>query len=174
MLNVVNVVGRITAAPEVKFIGSENTPCVNFGIAVNRPYKDKVSGEYEADFFNVSAFGRTAEFIGSYVQKGNLLAVKGTLTTRTYEKELDGKKQTHYVVEIKADNVYNYSPKSDGEVPVKKGNVNESPADVKAAMNKEFAQKSVGLDKEAKDNLKKEIAKKYQARLDAAGKDLPF
>ena len=170
MLNSINLVGRITKDPEVKFIGSENTPCVNFGIAVNRPYKDKVSGEYEADFFNCSAFGNTAEFMGSYVKKGNLIGVTGSLTTRTYEKE----GQTHYAVEVKTDKVLSYTPKSETTETSVSPKIAESAEDVKTLMNKEFTKRSVGLDKESKDNLKKEIAKKYQARVDAAGKDLPF
>jgi len=168
MLNSVNLVGRMTKDPEVKIIG-EGTAVCNFGIAVNRPYKDKVSGEYEADFFNVSAFGNTAEFVGTYVTKGNLIGVQGSLTTRTYEK--DG--QTHYVVDIRADKVLSYATKSqtiDKPVTGEK----ETEEDIKALMNKEFAKRSVGLDKEAKDNLLKDIRKRYQARLDAASTDLPF
>mgnify|MGYP000945530984 CR=1 FL=1 len=169
MLNSVNVVGRITKDPEIKFIGSENTAVCNFGIAVNKPYKNKETNEYEADFFNVSAFGNTAEFVGTYVTKGNLIGVQGSLTTRTYEK--DG--QTHYVVDIRADKVLSYATKSqtiDKPVTGEK----ETEKDIKALMNKEFAKRSVGLDKEAKDNLLKDIRKRYQARLDAASTDLPF
>ena len=167
MLNSVNVVGRITKNPEIKFIGTENTPVCNFGVAVNRPYKNKETNEYEADFFNCAAFGKTAEFLGSYVKKGNLIGVTGHLTTRQYDKE----GQTHYVVEIKAEKVLSYSPKSEStDQPV----IKESAADVKKAMNAEFLKMSVGLDKEAKDNLLKEIYKKFRTRLNAAGNDLPF
>ena len=120
-------------------------------------------------YANVSAFGNTAEFVGTYVTKGNLIGVQGSLTTRTYEK--DG--QTHYVVDIRADKVLSYATKSqtiDKPVTGEK----ETEEDIKALMNKEFAKRSVGLDKEAKENLLKDIRKRYQARLDAASTDLPF
>ena len=172
MLNRVQLVGRITKDPEVKVItkeGKEPVSVVNFGIAVNKPFKN-ASGEYEADFFNCSAFGKTAEFMGSYVKKGNLLAVSGSLTTRTYDKEQDGVKQTHYVTEVRCDSVYNYSSKSDGEAKP------QTIGEIKAAWQKEWDEKSVGLDNDAKGKLKAQLHSKWQPKLDAAeaANDNPF
>ena len=164
MLNNVSLVGRITKDPEVKFIGSENTPVVNFGIAVNKPFKNK-DGEYEADFFNCSAFGKSAEFMGSYVKKGNLIGVTGRLTTRTYDKE----EQTHYVVDIRCNQVLNYESKAKDSVLGKFTTVEQ----VKAAWTKEHNEKSVGLDEGSKDALKKQLHKKYQPEIDRIS-DLPF
>ena len=164
MLNNVTLVGRITKDPEVKFIGNDNTAVVNFGIAVNKPFKNK-DGEYEADFFNCSAFNKTAEFMGTYVKKGDLISIQGHLTTRTYDKY----GQTHYVVDIRCNQVYSYSKKSDESVLGKYANVE----DVKAAWTKEYDSKSVGLDNDAKETLKQQLHKKYQPEVDRLS-DLPF
>lgn len=162
MLNNVSLVGRITKDPEVKFIGTDNTAVVNFGIAVNKPFKNK-DGDYEADFFNCSAFGKSAEFMGSYVKKGDLIGVTGHLTTRQYDKE----GQTHYVVDIRCNQVLNYATKNGGVVKYKDAD------EVKAAWKKEWDEKSVGLDSDAKEALKKQLAQKYQPEIDRFD-DRPF
>ena len=163
MLNNVSLVGRITKDPEIKMINNE-TPVCNFGIAVNRPFKNK-DGEYEADFFNCAAFKQTAEFMGSYVKKGDLIGVVGALTTRTYDK--DG--QTHYVVEIRANQVLSYATKNTDSALGKFTKVE----DVEGAWKKEWNQKSVGLDDAAKTSLKQQLQNKYQPEIDRI-KDLPF
>jgi single-strand DNA-binding protein len=164
MLNNLSLVGRITKDPEVKFIGTESTPVVNFGIAVNRVFKNK-AGEYEADFFNCSAFGKTAEFMGSYVKKGNLIGITGNLTTRQYDKE----GQTHYVVEVRCNQVLSYESKKTDSVIGKFKSVD----DVKATWTKEYNEKSVGLDEDSKEALKQQLTKKYQPEIDRIS-DLPF
>ncbi len=167
MLNSVNVVGRMTKDPEVKMINGD-TAVVNFGIAVNRPYKDKDSGEYEADFFNCAAFKQTAEFMGSYVKKGDLIGVNGSLTTRTYEKE----GQKHYVTEIRADKVtLEQSFNKNGSSA---SHDYKSADEVKKARKTEWDLQSVGLDEAAKTNLQKRLHAKYQPILDKFENDNPF
>lgn len=98
-LNRVVLIGRLTRDPELRTTPS-GTQIVNFSIAVNRIRKGP-EGE-DADFFNVVAFGKTAEFTTNYLKKGRLAAVDGRLQQRKYTTK-DG--QPRDVVEVIADNV---------------------------------------------------------------------
>lgn len=94
MMNSVQVIGRITADPEVK-VTSGGVSVLSFSLAVNRNYKNK-SGEYDTDFFRCVAYRGTADLIGKYAKKGDLLGLTGVLRQNSYEK--DGRKYS--VVEI--------------------------------------------------------------------------
>ena len=97
-LNRVVLVGRLTRDPELRTSGGGTAIC-NFTIAVNRIRK---SEGQDADFFNIVCFGKTAEFVSQYLQKGRLASVDGRLQQRKYTTK-DG--QARDVVEILADNV---------------------------------------------------------------------
>lgn len=86
--------GRTTAEPSLKYSQSGKAVC-SFTLAVKRAYKN-VQGEYETDFINCIAFGKTGELIANYVGKGQILPVVGNLQVRTYEK--DGQK--HWLAEV--------------------------------------------------------------------------
>ena len=93
--------GRLTADPELKATPSGVQVC-SFSIAVNRRFAEKKGGEKPADFFNVTAWGQTAEFITRYFRKASSICVVGSIQTRTWEK--DGVK--HYATEIVAAEAY--------------------------------------------------------------------
>lgn len=88
-LNKTILAGRLVAAPEVKQTPSGNTVC-NLRIAVNR----RVSGgdHPESDFFNVTAWNNTAEFIGRYFERGSAICIVGRIQNRTYTDK-DGNKR---------------------------------------------------------------------------------
>lgn len=88
------VAGRLTRDPEQKVLPSGMAVC-NFSLATNHTYKD----QEETEFHNVVAFGKTAESIGRYKKKGDLIFVTGRLKTRSWES--DGTKQ--YRTEIMVD-----------------------------------------------------------------------
>lgn len=67
---------------------------------MDRSFKNR-DGERECDFLNCVAFGKTAELIGLYIQKGEQMAVAGRLQSRSYEK--DGERR--YIVEVVVDEV---------------------------------------------------------------------
>lgn len=98
--NKVILAGRLVAAPEVKQTTSGNTVC-NLRIAVNR----RVSGgdHPEYDFFGITAWNNTAEFIGRYFEKGSAICVVGRIQNRSYTDK-DGKKRT--LTEIIADEAH--------------------------------------------------------------------
>lgn len=92
-MNTVNIIGRFTRDPELKF-GTSGTAYSRFSIAVNRKTdKDKV------DFFNCVAFKKTAEIIGEYFRKGNLIGITGSLQTNEYEVNGEKKKSIDIFVE---------------------------------------------------------------------------
>jgi single-strand DNA-binding protein len=73
-----------------------------FTVAVNRRFGGKNGEEAQADFFNVTAWRQTAEFITKFFRKASSICVVGSIQTRTWEK--DGVK--HYAMEIVADEAY--------------------------------------------------------------------
>ena len=89
MLNNVTLMGRLTADAELKSTTSGKY-VTSFSIAVDRDFTQ--NGERQADFINIVAWGKTAEFITKYFSKGDMIAVRGSIQTRQYEK--DGNKRT--------------------------------------------------------------------------------
>ena len=90
MLNHVVLIGRLTKDAQIKEFES-GTKNATFTLAVNRLSKEK-----ESDFINCVVWGNTATVVEKYTRKGSLVAVKGTIQTRSYEH--DGK--TTYVTEV--------------------------------------------------------------------------
>ena len=94
-MNNVVLIGRITAKPELNFT-KDQMAITKFTIAVDRQSKDK-----GADFIRVTAFGRRAETICRYMDKGRQIAIQGRIQTGSY-KDKDGK--TVYTQEVIIDN----------------------------------------------------------------------
>ena len=74
----------------------------SFSLAVNRRFA-KEGEERQADFINVVAWSKTAEFVSKYFRKGQQVAVIGRIQTRNYE---DDKGVKHYITEVVAEEVY--------------------------------------------------------------------
>lgn len=83
MLNVVALMGRLVADPELKTTQSGNSVCT-FRVAVDRSYVQQ-GEERQADFITVTAWRKTAEFVSKYFQKGSMISVQGRLETRQYQ-----------------------------------------------------------------------------------------
>lgn len=114
MLNKAILMGRMTADPELRHTQS-NIPVTSFTLAVDRAYsKDR---EKITDFIEVVAWRSTAEFAFKYFRKGQLVAVCGSIQTRTWEDKQGGKRKA---IEVVADEVHFAEPKRDAraEEPV--------------------------------------------------------
>lgn len=98
----VAICGNVTRQPELKYTPSGQSN-VRFGVAVNRRWQDKASGDWkeETSFFDVVCWRDLAENVAQSVDKGTRVVVTGRLEQRSYEK--DG--QNRSVVEIIADEV---------------------------------------------------------------------
>ncbi len=100
MLNSVVLMGRLVADPELKTTQS-NKSVTSFVLAVDRGYV-KSGEERQTDFIDVVAWNQTAEFITRYFKKGSMIALQGSLQTRTYQDKSGNKRKT---VEVKVSNV---------------------------------------------------------------------
>ena len=87
-MNKVMLMGRLTRDPEVRVTQDGQTTIAKFGIAVDRRGK-----EDKADFFNVTAFNKTAQFAEKYLKKGTKIALAGRLQLDEYTNK-DGQKVT--------------------------------------------------------------------------------
>ena len=98
-MNKFQFMGRLTKDPESRFLPNTNTPVATFSIAVNRRFTDQ-NGERKADFFNVTAFGKTAEFCSKYYRKGQQVLVEGRIQNRSWDDQ-NGQKRyaTDYIIE---------------------------------------------------------------------------
>lgn len=81
-MNRIIVMGRLVNDPQIR-VTPNGTQFCTFKLAVNRNYQ-KQSEERKADFFNVSAFGGTADFITKWFGKGRMILIEGEMQTREY------------------------------------------------------------------------------------------
>lgn len=109
MLNVIAVMGRLVADPELRKTPN-GVSTTTFTIACERSFV-KAGTERQTDFLDIVAWRNSAEFVCKYFRKGQLIAVNGSLQTRTYE-DREGKKRKVY--EIVADNLHFADSKGSG------------------------------------------------------------
>src|SRR6266852_417149 len=103
--NKVILMGNLTRDPEIRYAPS-GTPVANFGLAINRRYRQGDETKEEVCFVDIVVFGKPAETCGQCLNKGNGALVEGRLQMRKFETK-DGQKVTkHEVVERPSD----YSP----------------------------------------------------------------
>lgn len=100
MLNVAVIMGRLTADPELRTTLS-GVSVTSFTVAVDRNYS-KPGEERQADFLCVVAWRSVAEFVCKYFQKGQMIAIEGSIQTRRYE---DKSGATRTATEIVAENI---------------------------------------------------------------------
>lgn len=101
-MNKVILMGRLTKEPEVRYTQATNTMVTSFTLAVNRRFV-KQGEERQADFINIVAWNKTAEFVSKYFSKGQQVGVIGRIQTRNYDDEQGVK---HYITEVIAEEVY--------------------------------------------------------------------
>ena len=108
MLNVVAIMGRLAADPQLRQTTTGKN-VASFRIACDRGRRD-ANGQSQADWLDVVAWDRTAEFVCKYFHKGQLAAVQGSIQTRSYTDK-DGNKRKAF--EIVAESVHFAEPKKD-------------------------------------------------------------
>ena len=99
-MNKVILIGRLTKDVELRNT-SNGTPVATFTLAVDRNYTNQ-NGQREADFINIIAWRKQAEFCEKYIKKGNRIGIEGNIQTRNYE---DKNGQKHYITEVVAENI---------------------------------------------------------------------
>lgn len=88
-------IGRLTKEIELRETNSGRSVVSNT-IAIKNDFKN-ANGGYDSEFINIQAWGKTAEFLAQYAQKGMLVGIEGRVTTRSYD-DADGNKR--YVTEV--------------------------------------------------------------------------
>lgn len=120
MYQSITIIGRLGRDPEMRYLPSGD-PVTSFSVATDRVYNDK-SGQKikETTWFRISVFGKQAENANTYLSKGKLVLVEGTLTAdpktggpRVYTRQ-DGTAASGF--EIRANQVKFLSPKNEGGV----------------------------------------------------------
>ena len=109
MFNRIILMGRLTKDPELKTTQSGVTMC-RFSIAVDRAYSK--GQEKQTDFFDITAWRQTAEFVSKWFSKGKCILIEGKLQNNNYTDQ-NGVKQ--YRNAIIADNVAFCGDKSGGQ-----------------------------------------------------------
>ena len=110
MLNVVAIMGRLVADPELRTTQSGTNVC-SFRIACDRNFA-RQGEQRQADFIDIVAWRQQAEFVSKYFQKGSLIAIEGSLQTRPYQDK-QGNNRT--AVEVVANNINFAGPKSSNQ-----------------------------------------------------------
>ena len=123
-MNKVIIIGRFTRDPEIKYSTGENaTATARFSLAVNRRFKNK-EGNYDADFINCVAFGKTAEFIEKYFTKGMAIGITGRIQTGSYTNKEGQKVYTTDVVVEETEFVESKNKGTSDNVPNNNANSN--------------------------------------------------
>ena len=123
-MNKVIIIGRFTRDPEIKYSTGENASATaRFSLAVNRRFKNK-EGNYDADFINCVAFGKTAEFIEKYFTKGMAIGITGRIQTGSYTNKEGQKVYTTDVVVEETEFVESKNKGASDNVPNNNANSN--------------------------------------------------
>lgn len=93
-------IGNLVRDVETTTSSSGTTIC-KFSLAIRRDFKN-AEGEYESDYFNITAFGKLGENCNKFLKKGSKCCVVGRLQNRSYDAQ-DGTKR--YVTDIIANEV---------------------------------------------------------------------
>jgi len=96
------LLGRLTKKPEIRISQATNTKVAMFSLAVNRKYV-KQGEERQADFFNIVAYSKLAEFAEKYLNQGTQICITGRLQNRSWE---DKNGITRYITEVIAEEIY--------------------------------------------------------------------
>ena len=98
-MNKVMLIGNAGGEPKLEYTPTTGTARVRFGLATNRRWKDKATGDQkeETTWFTIVAWDRLAETCGQYIHKGDKVYVEGRFTSRKYTGQ-DGVERTAFEV----------------------------------------------------------------------------
>lgn len=92
-LNKVFLIGNLTRDPELR-VTPRGTPICQFGLAVNRQFKDDSGATRdETTFVDIEAWGKQGELVAKYLGKGSQCMVEGRLKLDQWEDKASGQKR---------------------------------------------------------------------------------
>ena len=103
-MNQVTLIGRLVKEPELVNAGDKQK--LDFTLAVNTKVKGK------ADFISCTAWGKTAEIMAKYLNKGSQVCVYGEIKNNNYE---DSKGVKHYGMKVQVNSIEFIGSKNDVE-----------------------------------------------------------
>ena len=133
MLNEVRLIGFLGKDPETRYM-QDGKAVTHFSLATSESWKDKEGKKGEkTEWHNIVIFGKLAETAEEYLKKGSLVHMKGSIKTRSYDKE----GETRYVTEIVVDSMI-MLPNGKGvtaqeSAPAKSSTTSKKPIDKPAA-----------------------------------------
>jgi len=111
-LNKVFLIGNLTRDPELR-VTPKGTAICQFGIAVNRQFKDDSGATRdETTFVDIEAWGKQGELVSKYLSKGSLAMVEGRLKLDQWEDKNSGQKRSK--IKVVLDNVQFLSSRGSG------------------------------------------------------------
>jgi single-strand DNA-binding protein len=100
--NKVQLIGHVGQTPEIKNLNNGNK-MARFSLATNDSYINAKGEKVEQTYWhNLVAWGKTAELIENYVEKGNQVAVEGKLVNRSYETD---KGEKRFITEVSVNEI---------------------------------------------------------------------
>lgn len=108
-MNSVQLVGRFTKDPELRYGADNKIAVARFNLAVDRRFKNEKDNQ-NADFISCIAFNKTAEFVNKYFAKGQRIGLTGRIQTGSYKNKDN---QTVYTTDVIAEQVEFVESKSD-------------------------------------------------------------
>lgn len=118
MLNKVMLIGRLGRDPELKYTQA-GTPLTNLNVATDESWTDKNGNKNErTEWHRVVVYDRMAENCSTYLSKGSLVYVEGSLTTRKWQDQQGNDRTT---TEVRAQRVQFLDRKGEGRAPVEDG-----------------------------------------------------
>ena len=91
------LIGNLTRNPELRYTPS-GTPVANFGLAVNRRFRQADEQKEEVCYIDIVVFGKQAEHCGQYLSKGDGAIIDGRLQQRRWETDDGQRRSKHEVV----------------------------------------------------------------------------
>jgi len=99
-MNSVQLIGRLTRDPEIRYTSGSQMAVATFTIAIDRPVRS--GEERKADFPRITVFGKQAENCEKFLVKGRRVAVEGRIQTGSYQNQ---KGDTVYTTDVVANRV---------------------------------------------------------------------
>jgi len=95
--NKVILVGNLTRDPEIRYTQS-GTAVASFSLAVNNKYKQGDETKEDVCFIGIVFFGKQAETVAQYLEKGKSVLIEGRLNQSTWETDDGQKRSKHEVI----------------------------------------------------------------------------
>lgn len=99
-INKVMIAGNLTRSPELRSTQG-GTSVLTFGVAVNDRRKNPQTGEWEdhPNYVDCALFGKRAETISKFIDKGSKVAIEGSLRYSSWERDGQRRSKLEVIVD---------------------------------------------------------------------------